>query len=87
MYELKFGNTVPKQMKSLPLSVRERILSACMELQQEPLPHGSVKLEGNPTTHRIRVGEYRILYTVNHIDKVVFILEVGHRKDIYRKRK
>jgi mRNA interferase RelE/StbE len=51
-------------------------------LADQPWPRGATKLQGRGDTWRIRVGSYRILYRVN--DLSVRVLEVGHRRDVYR---
>jgi mRNA interferase RelE/StbE len=86
MYEIRFANKVLKQISTFPATARDRILAAFQELQANPLGHGTQKLAGNPITYRYRVGEYRILYAVDHAAKVVTVLEVDLRKNIYRRR-
>jgi mRNA interferase RelE/StbE len=48
------------------------------------LPHGSEKLTGFERTYRIRVGDYRVVYELLRVAKVVEIQRVRHRKDVYR---
>ncbi|MBL0382071.1 MAG: type II toxin-antitoxin system RelE/ParE family toxin [Desulfofustis sp. PB-SRB1] len=42
------------------------------------------KLKGNNPFHRVRVGDYRIIYEIQNDILVILILKIGHRKDIYR---
>jgi mRNA interferase RelE/StbE len=60
-------------------SVRARIAA----LKDNPRPVGSRKLHDVPGW-RIRVGRYRIVYEIDDSQKVVTVLKVAHRKDIYR---
>ena len=53
-------------------------------LGAEPHPPGSRKLEGYDDVFRIRVGVYRIIYSVSGRKLVIIILKLGHRKDVYR---
>jgi mRNA interferase RelE/StbE len=54
-------------------------------MADEPFPNGSEKLAGVEHTHRIRVGDYRVVYEVFAQSKIVEIQRVRHRKDVYRK--
>ena len=63
---------------------RHRILQSIRELADEPRPHGSTKLAGASDAYRIRVGDYRVLYTVDDAVVRVLVIRVGHRRDVYR---
>ncbi len=63
---------------------RRRIAAAIDGLADEPRPHGAVKLVGEAKLYRVRVGDYRIVYTVEDGRLIVLIVRVGHRKDIYQ---
>ena len=52
-------------------------------LAEEPRPPGSKKLRGEEGFHRIRVGDYRAIYRVEDDRRVVLVIDVGNRKDIY----
>jgi mRNA interferase RelE/StbE len=53
-------------------------------LENDPRPPGSIKLHGEEDLHRIRVGDYRILYQIQDAILVVLVVEIGHRREIYR---
>lgn len=53
-------------------------------LGENPFPPGARKLTGYDDTFRIRVGIYRILYSVSERELVIIILKIGHRGDVYR---
>jgi mRNA interferase RelE/StbE len=50
----------------------------------EPRPQGAEKLAGRQHLYRIRQGDYRVIYSVNEQDRVVDVIKVGHRRDVYR---
>ena len=52
-------------------------------LSDDPYPRGARKLLGYDDVFRIRVGTYRVLYSVSEAEVVVIVLKVGHRKDVY----
>jgi len=61
----------------------DRIVKAIENLADNPRPAGYKKLSGRPG-HRIRIGDYRVLYTIEDKLLIVFIIDIGNRKDIYR---
>jgi mRNA interferase RelE/StbE len=62
----------------------ERALDAIAALAESPRPTGTKKLHGG-SRYRIRVGDYRIVYTVDDRGEAIEILDVGPRRDIYRR--
>jgi len=83
MYRILYSEKVLKELNELEnqiyLKTRDKILS----LEQEPMPVGSIKLT-NQAGYRIRVGNYRILYEIDDKLKIVNLLKIGHRKNIYK---
>ncbi|MCK4341380.1 MAG: type II toxin-antitoxin system RelE/ParE family toxin [Phycisphaerae bacterium] len=61
----------------------ERVAQAILRLEHDPRPAGSKKLRG-VQDYRLRVGQYRILYSVDDPERVVVVFAVGHRRDVYR---
>jgi mRNA interferase RelE/StbE len=54
-------------------------------LTQNPRGSGAVKLSGMADGYRVRIGDYRVLYQIRDSDKVVLIVKVGHRREVYRR--
>lgn len=63
---------------------RQRIVASIRSLADEPRPAGSEKLSGQRDRYRIRIGHYRVIYSIEDKDLLVFVIRVGHRKDVYR---
>lgn len=83
-YEVGFHPRVKKQLKGLPQNIQKRALKRIQSLEINPRPSGYRKLTSvNPTTYRIKTGNYRILYTVDDENRLVYILAVVHRSDAY----
>jgi mRNA interferase RelE/StbE len=61
-----------------------RLRSAIDSLESHPRPHGCVKLSGSDDIFRLRVGDYRIIYRVEDARLVVLVIEIGHRREVYR---
>ena len=84
MYQVIISKKVAKQIEKIFEPDYTKIKDSILELAANPRPEGSKKLEGT-TAYRIRQGNYRIIYDIEDKIRIVAILEVGHRKDIYRK--
>ena len=83
-FEIEISQTAEKQIKKLPEKDQLRLVRAMLMLSEEQLPKGSRKLKGYDDVFRIRVGRYRVLYSISKSRLVILILKIGHRKDIYR---
>ncbi len=75
-----------RTLAKLPRSVQDRIDKAIDELSQDPRPPGAKRLIGDEPVYRIRVGDYRILYTVDDVAKIITVVRIGHRRDVYREQ-
>jgi mRNA interferase RelE/StbE len=83
MYVVALRPSAAKELRKLPLDQRRRISKAIDSLAEESRPHGVKKMVGG-TVWRIRVGEYRVVYSIVDDQLVVEIIRIGHRRDIYR---
>jgi len=63
---------------------REKLVTRIQGLATIPRPHGSEKLAGYADRHRVRQGNFRIVYLIDDKAGVVTIFKIGHRKDVYR---
>ena len=63
---------------------RQRIVASILALADEPRPIGSEKLAGQSDRYRIRIGRYRVVYSIADDDLVVLVVRVADRKDVYR---
>lgn len=83
IWTIQFEAVAKKQLNSLDLSLRRRIMSKLEKLKQDPRTQGAIKMSGSESW-RVRVGDYRIIYDI--LDSVLLVLDlkIGHRRDIYR---
>ncbi|MDC0834298.1 RelE/StbE replicon stabilization toxin [Geitlerinema sp. FC II] len=74
-----------RQLKKLEKPIRNRILKKLEALAIDPRPLGVKKLSGEEETYRVRVGDYRIIYQI--FDRIlrVSVIQIGHRREIYKK--
>ena len=81
-YKIEIKKSAAKEISKLPKEAVKRIVEKIQTLSDEPRPNGCKKLSGDEK-YRIRVGVYRILYSIMDEKLVIFIVKVGHRKEIY----
>ncbi|WP_223809259.1 type II toxin-antitoxin system RelE family toxin [Nocardiopsis listeri] len=82
-YELQYTGTALKDIKKLDGSARHRVRKVIEALAEDPRPSGSVPIKGHVDMWRIRVGGYRIRYTIDDGVLVVLILKVASRGGFY----
>jgi mRNA interferase RelE/StbE len=82
-YRIFFKESVWKDLKGIPKKDLKRILARLKALGDEPHPIGSEKLAGYEL-YRVRQGNYRILYSIQDNELTIWIIKVGHRKEVYR---
>ena len=83
-YSANLKRSAEKELRDLAKTERERVVAAILGLRENPFPSGIKKLK-NIDGYRLRVGDYRVLYTVNEKERILEVYAIGHRKDIYRK--
>ena len=83
-YEIEFAKSVRKDFRKIPKKDTKRILKLIESLSENPRPADSKKLTGEQI-YRIRQGSYRILYEIEDLKLIVFVVRVGDRKEVYRK--
>ena len=83
-YTITFARSARRELESLDASTVQRIIRKIDELEGDPRPHGRKKLEGEKDLWRVRVGDYRIIYAVSDARRIVDIVRILHRKDVYR---
>lgn len=74
-----------RTIQSLPKTIRARIREKIDALADDVRPHGVKSLQGSQKGYlRLRVGDYRIIYRVEDERLLVFVVAVGHRREVYR---
>lgn len=82
-YKVYLRESVEKDFRTIPKKDARKILHRIQLLATEPRPSGCEKLTGQER-YRVRYGRYRVVYSIQDNEKTVWIVKVGHRKDIYR---
>jgi mRNA interferase RelE/StbE len=83
-YKITFARSARKELQALSCSLAERFIKKVEALASNPRPSGTKKLRGQSGLWRIRVGEYRIIYSIDDSNLVVDISVVRHRDEAYR---
>jgi len=85
-YKIQFNKQYLKDLVKIPLKAQNQIRKEIADLSFNPRPEGCKKLHGSEKTplYRIRCGDYRIVYTIQDKALLILIIEVGHRREIYR---
>ena len=82
-YSLEIKRSAARELEQVPLKDRRRIVARIRALAHDPRPPGAEKLSGQER-YRIRQGDYRILYEIEHQILRVMVVKLGHRRDVYR---
>lgn len=83
VYKVYFKASVEKDLRTIPKKDLKKILRRIGELADNPRPSGCEKLTGQER-YRHRQGRYRIVYSIQDDELTVWVVKVGHRRDIYR---
>lgn len=84
-YEVRIDAKALKALHKLPESQQIPIWNALEGLENNPRPSGAIPLQGIPSLLRLRVGEYRILYTILNKQLLILVVKIGHRREVYRR--
>jgi len=82
-YRIELRRQVQKVLDKLPRSDFQAVIETIKGLAQTPRPRGIEKVKSSGLW-RIRQGDYRIIYAIDDKERVVIVVRVGHRKEIYR---
>ena len=83
MYEIVFKESARKELSKVHSVYYETIEKHICELAHNPRPSGCKKLVTSANTYRIRIGVYRVIYTIKDNQLIVEIIKIGHRSNIY----
>lgn len=83
-YKVAILPSALRQLSNLPRPDQKRVASKIDRLSTDPRPSEATKLQTDRDLYRIRVGEYRVIYTVEEGRLTVLIVRIGHRREVYR---
>ena len=82
MYEVEFSKTAEKQLYKLDKEIQLRVISTLERIRIRPYPH--IKRLVSSPYFRLRVGDYRVILDIKDDKLMIFVIELGHRKSIYK---
>jgi len=82
-YRLIIRHQAEKELGRLGHDDRQRIGRKLLLLENDPFPAGVIALQGR-RGYRVRIGDYRVLYELDELSKIVTVTSIGHRSDVYR---
>ncbi len=83
MYQVQVKKSAIKELSQISAPYNQKIIIAIDGLAENPRPNGYKQLKGE-NAFRLRVGDYRIIYTIEDVIKIVEIQRVRHRRDVYK---
>jgi mRNA interferase RelE/StbE len=85
-YSVTFLRTAVRELAELEKRAQLQIAAKIDDLASDPVRHGVQQLRGEAKLYRLRVGDYRIIFEVDHAARTVTVATIGHRRDVYRRR-
>lgn len=82
-YSVEIKPTARKELEDLPDPVLARVVRKLESLADVPRPSGCKKLKGCKDQWRIRIGDWRVVYIINETVKLVSIVRIAHRREVY----
>jgi mRNA interferase RelE/StbE len=82
-YAITFARSARKELETLDAALVNRVFKKIVALAKDPRPKGCRKLQGEKFLWRIRIGDYRVIYAINDDARLVDIIVVRHRSQVY----
>jgi len=83
-YKIEFKPAALRRLEELPREAQKHIAAKIEALRDNPFPAGCKKLRGEANLWRLRAGDYRVIYQIHSHVLTILIINIGHRREIYR---
>ena len=83
-YTIEIKKSAAKSLKKIPRLEQQRIVKKIDDIAEDLPNQEMTKMKGDNPFHKIRVGNYRIIYEIQEEILIILIVKIGHRKDVYR---
>ena len=85
MWDIVYKSSVQKDLKKIPKKIKPLIKRAIEEkLTVNPVYFGTPLKQNLKALMKLRVGNYRIIYSIKKETVIVFVIKIGHRKEVYK---
>ncbi|MAD41600.1 MAG: type II toxin-antitoxin system mRNA interferase toxin, RelE/StbE family [Arcobacter sp.] len=85
LYKIKWKLSAKKEFKKIDKSEIKKIFTSIEKLSNDPFPSSYKKILGTESIYRIKIGNYRVIYSIEKDALIIEIIRVRHRKEAYRK--
>ena len=82
-YSIRFTPHARRDFSALDRTVQQRLQRHMDRLAENPFPQGAKKLHAEEPYYRIRVGDYRVIYTIDDAIRIVEVRRIAHRRESY----
>ena len=82
-YRTVFHPEAQAELREIPRDMALRVLIKLTELESDPLGFNTTALGSQPERRRLRVGDYRVIYTIDNGELIVWVVQVGNRSTVY----
>jgi mRNA interferase RelE/StbE len=83
-YRIELARKAQKFLSSQSEKLQKQLGEKIDSLEHNPRPPGCKQLQGKKDLYRVRCGDYRIIYTIKDNQLLVLVVQIGHRRDVYR---
>jgi len=83
-YSIEIKQSAQKELANLPRNIADKVIKQVRALADDPRPTGCKKLVGTDYTYRIRINDYRVVYSIFDQQLVIQVIKIGHRKAVYK---
>ncbi len=73
-----------RDLSAIPKQILKRVDACILGLANDPMPPGVKKLKNSDGLYRVRVSDYRIIYSIEQDILTLLIINIGHRREVYR---
>jgi mRNA interferase RelE/StbE len=85
LYKIQWKLSAKKEFKKIDKSEIKKIFTSIEKLSNDPFPLNHKKILGTESIYRIKIGNYRVIYSIEKDELIIEIIRVRHRKEAYRK--
>lgn len=85
MYKIELAREAEKFIRDQNKALQTKLVIVLRKLAENPRPAKATKLKGLDELYRVRVGSYRIVYTIEDQKLLILIVRIAHRKDVYKR--
>lgn len=83
MYSVRISSRAERDLRKLDRAIKNRIVKVVLTLESNPRPSGCLKVQSEEGVWRLRVGDWRVGYTVDDVANEVVVVRIGHRSEFY----